>query len=147
MADVQLIDDGNDRVTVSGAAVHITAADVLVDNAVRRGGGEGHRRALVHDEGDALTLNFHRDYTGGLRLNDAHLHLHVEEQEGDSPRLPRDGVSGELRLIRLSGRGQVGHLRGAEVSLWVCAGRPVLRQAPAVWLPIALGEGVAGSSS
>ena len=144
MADVQLDIGGDDWVTVSGAAVHVTAADLMLDNGDRRGGHPGHRRALVHDEGDALTLNFNGDYTGGLRLNDAVLRLHVEDQTGEQVRLPDTGVVGELRLVRLRRPGEVGALQGPVVSLWVCVGRPVLRSAPVSWVPLALGEAVLG---
>lgn len=144
MADVQLNISGEDWVTISGAAVHVTAADLLVDNADRRGGEPGHRRALVHDEGDVLTVNFHDDYSGGLRLNDALLRLHVEDQTGEHVRLPATAAVGELRLLRLRRPGEVGALHGTIVSLWVCVGRPVLRFGPVTWVPLVLGEAVLG---
>ena len=47
----------------------ITATDVYLDNSSRRGGAGGSvRRALVHDSGDKLTLNYAGDYSGGVKI-------------------------------------------------------------------------------
>ncbi|QXP53073.1 MULTISPECIES: hypothetical protein [unclassified Cellulophaga] len=38
-----------------------------MDNADRRN-GSGHRRALVHDHEDGLTINYNGDYPGGVTI-------------------------------------------------------------------------------
>lgn len=145
-ADVQLDTPSPDWVDLQAAVVRSNATDWLLDNPTRRHGEGGDlRRALVHDVGDALTLNFNDDYSGGLRLNDAHLRLHVEHQRGEKPSLPKDAETGQLMLIMLTPAGEIGHLRGREASLWLCIGRPVLATAPVLWVPIQLGEPVSGS--
>jgi len=44
----------------------------MLDSVARRKPptvGSGHRRALVHDQSDGLTINFNHDYPGGVTLN------------------------------------------------------------------------------
>ena len=49
---------------------HFSNTDIYLDNSSRRGGkGGSSRRALVHDVGDKLTLNYANDYTGGIKLS------------------------------------------------------------------------------
>jgi len=44
--------------------------DIILDNKARRGGkGGSARRALVHDFGDKLTINYEGDYKGGVKIN------------------------------------------------------------------------------
>jgi hypothetical protein len=46
-----------------------TAADLMLDSPGRRRGGTSpHRRALVHDAQDGLTINFAGDYPGGVTV-------------------------------------------------------------------------------
>jgi hypothetical protein len=40
----------------------------MLDAPGRRSTTGGHRRALVHDSGDGLTINFNRDYPGGVSV-------------------------------------------------------------------------------
>lgn len=56
-------------VTVSGPVLRVEATDLMLDAPGRRsGGGHRYRRALVHDQGDGLTINYNGDYPGGLTL-------------------------------------------------------------------------------
>ena len=67
--DIKLDQQGGNWVVVEGSALKTTAADFMLDSPARRGaGGSAHRRALVHDFGDALTLNYANDYPGGVRV-------------------------------------------------------------------------------
>ena len=57
-------------VTVEAFSLKVRGADFLIDLPERRGGAAGDlRRALVHSPGDALTVNWARDYTGGVQIN------------------------------------------------------------------------------
>jgi len=48
----------------------VTGPDIWLDNPDRRDGHTGGlRRAIVHDFGDKLTLNWGNDYTGGVVIN------------------------------------------------------------------------------
>lgn len=70
MSDLKLEDDP-DRVILEGAIVMVTAADFVLDNASRRRADADpavQRRALVHDQHDGLTVNYHRDYPGGVTI-------------------------------------------------------------------------------
>lgn len=68
MSDVVL--DGDAQVTVLCENLNVLGHDVLIDAAARRSSnGPRFRRALVHDEGDGLTVNFGNDYPGGVTLN------------------------------------------------------------------------------
>ncbi len=42
--------------------------DLHLDNASRRSSSSGHRRALVHDFSDGLTINWASDYPGGVTI-------------------------------------------------------------------------------
>ncbi|WP_323792965.1 hypothetical protein [Nocardioides sp.] len=65
-ADIEL--SGN-TTTVKGDFVKVTAVDLNLDAPGRRVSTSGQRRALVHDFTDGLTLNWSRDYPGGITLN------------------------------------------------------------------------------
>jgi len=67
--DIKLDQQGGNWVVVEGSVLKSTAADFMLDSPARRGaGGSVHRRALVHDYGDGLTLNYANDYRGGVRV-------------------------------------------------------------------------------
>jgi hypothetical protein len=48
--------------------IQSTASDLMLDHASRRTNNTKFRRALVHDFGDKLTLNFGGDYPGGVQI-------------------------------------------------------------------------------
>jgi hypothetical protein len=50
--------------------VKVISSDFMLDQPSRRKGGGPHRRALVHDQNDGLTINFNGDYPGGVTLVD-----------------------------------------------------------------------------
>jgi hypothetical protein len=60
-------------VKLEGEQVRVEAWDLVLDSADRRKSPEGDRRALVHDKGDGLTLNWGHDYPGGVRLQGVRL--------------------------------------------------------------------------
>ncbi len=69
--DVRL-DEGpaQNWVVLDAPAVLSTGSDLMLDSAHRRKpNGSLYRRALVHDAGDGLTINFAGDYQGGVTLN------------------------------------------------------------------------------
>lgn len=67
--DIKLDQQGGNWVVVEGNVLKITAADFMLDSPVRRSaGGSAHRRALVHNSGDGLTINFANDYRGGVTV-------------------------------------------------------------------------------
>ncbi len=68
--DVKLDEGNSNWVTIEGTAIRARTADLMLDSPARRGAGGGNlRRALVHDQRDGLTLNYNRDYPGGITLN------------------------------------------------------------------------------
>ena len=66
MSDIRFV---GDNVHAEGSVLKVTCFDVELDNAGRRRSGGTHRRALVHDFTDGLTLNWDRDYPGGVTVN------------------------------------------------------------------------------
>lgn len=67
--DVKLDQQGGDWLILEGSVVKATASDLMLDApGRRRGGASPHRRALVHDFQDGLTLNFAGDYPGGVTV-------------------------------------------------------------------------------
>ncbi len=70
MTDV-ILDQGANRDTVEldAHAVKVTGSDFILDKAEHRKSSAGFRRALVHETGDVLILNYNQDYPGGVVLN------------------------------------------------------------------------------
>ena len=70
MTDVRL-DEGSDGsfIVLEGRVVKAAGSDFMLDSPERRIGRNPFRRALVHDQGDGLTVNFANDYQGGVKLN------------------------------------------------------------------------------
>jgi hypothetical protein len=67
--DIKLDQQGGNWLILEGSVVKATAADLMLDSpARRRPGGGPHRRALVHDFQDGLTINFNGDYPGGVTV-------------------------------------------------------------------------------
>jgi hypothetical protein len=69
MTDVLLDDKEGDWLTLVARVVNSASSDFMLDFGDRRKGGGAFRRALVHDEADALTLNYAGDYPGGVRVD------------------------------------------------------------------------------
>lgn len=67
MTDIRF--DG-DWIHLDGAVTKALSNDFMLDNAARRTTNTPYRRALVHDFTDGLTLNWDRDYPGGVTIND-----------------------------------------------------------------------------
>lgn len=67
--DVKLDQVDGSFLVLEGRVVKVTAADFMLDSPERHKGGGPHRRALVHDQSDGLTVNFNGDYPGGITLN------------------------------------------------------------------------------
>jgi hypothetical protein len=71
MTDILLDDSDGTYVTIDARVVKVGASDFLLDSPQRhRTDRPGLRRALVHDQQDGLTINFNRDYPGGVTIND-----------------------------------------------------------------------------
>jgi len=72
--DVQLDAEDGSVVLIDARVVKAKASDFILDSPARRAanarGAAGMRRALVHDQHDGLTINFNRDYPGGVTIND-----------------------------------------------------------------------------
>jgi hypothetical protein len=67
--DVKLDQDNGNSILLEAGVVKATAADFVLDSSVRHTGRGTHRRALVHDFSDGLTVNFAGDYPGGVTIN------------------------------------------------------------------------------
>lgn len=140
------------RILLDAGFVVSNATDFALDNPTRRRGGGELRRAMVHDGTDGLTLNWGRDYPGGVHVNDANLHLRVHEQDGLDPQLPRAARVGDvILLLNADASARAQHDRPRHASLWVCVpdigGSLVLPDdpPPARWRQVQLGEEVAGT--
>jgi len=66
--DVKLDEVDGSFLVLEGRVVKAAASDFMLDSPERRKGGSPHRRALVHDQNDGLTINFNGDYPGGVTL-------------------------------------------------------------------------------
>ena len=65
MGDIRFI---NNDVITDGSSLTVEAPDIKLDNSSRRSATGGHRRALVHDFNDGLTLNWAEDYPDGVTI-------------------------------------------------------------------------------
>lgn len=65
MSDIKF--DG-EWIIVEGHWLKVRTLDLMLDAPSRRNNTSGNRRALVHDFGDALTINYNGDYPGGVRI-------------------------------------------------------------------------------
>jgi hypothetical protein len=67
--DIKLDQADGNWLLVEGNVLKATATDFMLDApSRRRPGGSAHRRALVHDAQDGLTINFAGDYRGGVTV-------------------------------------------------------------------------------
>jgi hypothetical protein len=154
MSDI-VLDDGTHEswVTVDAPVLNIKGSDLILEqSAYRTSKGGKFRRALVHDSNDGLTINFGRDYPGGVTVTDANVNLRAFSTLIDVT-LPKDAAVGDLRLIDTvsltPGPGGGFHVRPgpSTVTLWLCVDR--VNQGGgnfvAKWAPIQLGSPVDGT--
>lgn len=67
--DIKLDQNGGTWLIAESLVFKCTASDLMLDAPTRRrGGASPHRRALVHDFDDGLTLNFAGDYPAGVKV-------------------------------------------------------------------------------
>ena len=67
--DIKLDQQGGNWLVAESQVLKSTATDLMLDSPARRLGGlSPHRRALVHDYNDGLTLNYAGDYPGGVAI-------------------------------------------------------------------------------
>lgn len=143
-ADIKLGDGARTEwVTVEGHVLKVEGSDVMLDSPARRQDEGGHRRALVHDGEDGLTINFNGDYPGGVRINDARLNIRCVVQ-GMEPQLPSVATPGDVLFIFHQSGDQVSL---STSSLWICVKRDLGEFAEAAkWQQIALGDPVDGTA-
>jgi hypothetical protein len=117
MTDLRLDEGDGTYVVVDGRVLKVTASDLILDAPGRHTGHHGLRRALVHDQRDGLTINYNRDYPGGVTINDVVL---LDSRQGMSlsnvatidgaHRLPvGEGQSGDALLGPVADRTLVLH--------------------------------------
>jgi hypothetical protein len=159
ISDIRLDEDHEGWVTVQGDVLRAETSDFMLDCQPRRT-RSGHRRALVHDETDGLTVNFNGDYPGGvtiggptvvhgavaidggLRIRDGRLNLQAIEVDGFDPRLPSSGDPGDVVLL---------HHTSADpnfissYTMWVCVGWTGNVEGGVSWTQVQLGDTVVGT--
>jgi hypothetical protein len=144
-ADLKLggTDGKTEWLIAEGAVFKAEVSDLMLDSAARRSGGGPHRRALVHDFGDGLTINFKGDYPGGVTIRDAKLNLRVVTQ-GLEAELPANGSPGDVLLIFHQSSDAVTF---SSSSLWVCVPAYGITVTPGAWWQrIPLEEPVQGTA-
>ena len=73
-------------VEVQGNALKVKAWDIMLDSPDRRKNNEKpYRRALVHDHGDKLTMNWGNDYPGGVCIQGKLSVPRIEALPGQGP--------------------------------------------------------------
>ena len=69
--DVRLDQVDGTFLELEARVIKAIASDFMLDHPSRRKGASPHRRALVHNQSDGLTVNFNNDYEGGVTINGA----------------------------------------------------------------------------
>lgn len=142
--DVKLDQYNEEWVVIEGSVLKATTADLMLDApSRRRPGGGPHRRALVHDQRDGLTINFNGDYPGGVAINSAHLNLAVVHQNGGEPQLPKAAAIGDVLMV-VNTQSIGGTPIGTWATLWLCV-PSAIASADASWQQIKLGDIVPGT--
>lgn len=99
--DIKLDQQGGSWVLVDSAVLKCTASDLMLDSPARRGGRGGtHRRALVHDASDGLTINFAQDYQGGVTVV-GDLAVTADVKVGSGVRLGAQLAEAHARIYQL----------------------------------------------
>src|SRR5688572_9559215 len=141
--DIVLDEGDGGWVVVEGRVLRSQSSDLMLDSPARRvGKGGPYRRALVHDHQDGLTVNYGRDYPGGVTVNDARVNLHVEWSQTPEPQLPLMGTIGDLRMVVCTHK-LGGQAASIETTLWLCV--PSTMEGKVMWQQVQLGPAVSGS--
>jgi hypothetical protein len=128
--------------TVTGAVLKAAVSDLMIDSPGRRSDSGGHRRAMVHDYEDGLTVNWANDYPGGVRINQVSLNLKYVVQGADAE-LPKSATPGDLLMIFHKPADEV---MLPSTSIWLCVPHDVNLSGNAVWQQISLAEPVEGTA-
>jgi hypothetical protein len=103
--DVKLDQVDGTYLVLEGRVVKAITSDFMLDSAARHTGATPFRRALVHDYGDGLTVNYNGDYPGGVRL--VGVTEIIPQHRGPRSQLPslvvRGGISYEVPGAALGG--------------------------------------------
>jgi hypothetical protein len=84
--DITLNDGDGSWVVIDANVVKATASDLMVDSPSRRNGAGGpHRRALVHNQSDGLTVNFAGDYPAGVTVSGPLFKVEAADLQLDAP--------------------------------------------------------------
>lgn len=98
--DVKLDQVDGSFLVLEGRVVKATASDFMLDSNERRKGSNPHRRALVHNQNDGLTINFNGDYSGGVTLVGVTEIIPQQQQGQPSATLVvRGGISYEAEVL------------------------------------------------
>lgn len=142
--------DNGDHIVMDANVFEAKAFDFELDSPQRHTGKEGHRRALVHDQSDGLTINFSGDYPAGVSIVAANVNLRVTTQETGEEQLPHDGQIGDMRLLR-NVHEIGGQIVSDNFSLWLCVGRgqggPITGGgSSSYWRQVQLGDPIRGTA-
>ena len=132
--------------TIETNVLNVQGSDLILDSPERRQNRSGFRRAVVHDQGDGISINFGGDYPGGVTIERAQIRLKPIEQDSVSdPKLPMAGRLGDLALVHSRVKpvpGKVEAQEGEQVALWICVGP---NRGIAQWQMVSLSKTVPGS--
>jgi hypothetical protein len=104
--DVVLDQGDGTYLELQGRVVRSTASDFMIDAPDRRQGTKPFRRALVHDQGDGLSVNYAGDYDGGVTVfGVAQLFPKQSPLTGFGTLVVRGGISYEVQTTDLHGHG------------------------------------------
>jgi hypothetical protein len=82
---------------LEGTWIKLRSLDLMLDSPSRRRNNTGHRRALVHDPQDGLTINYAKDYPGGVTIQ-GEVSLETVKVQGEVSLKGPLSVESEIKL-------------------------------------------------
>jgi hypothetical protein len=98
--DIRLTDE---NVEIDARALQVTAWDLRLDHPDRRKNQSEFRRALVHDFDDALTLNWGKDYPGGVHIRGTATVDELGTAAAPVQKIHADEIDGQPRILSFRG--------------------------------------------
>jgi hypothetical protein len=143
--------DNADHLVIDANVIEGRAADFELNSPERYKGGDPHRRALVHDQRDGLTINYNGDYPGGVSvmgtLNLETINLRPHDQPYSDPKLPAHGRMGDLLVLHNTNK-IGGKIVFESLTLWLCVGSDgagAMARGGTYWKQVQLGDSVEGT--
>lgn len=125
--DVRLDQGDGSFVVVEGRVLKVLGSDLILDSPGRRSENQSpNRRALVHDSGDGLTINFNGDYPGGVTIDGNAVVTGDLSLAGTAVKSALESIQIELESIKRTSSSRIDLLETTVASLVELIGASVI---------------------